>query len=69
MSKPKDVVVTISKKHPDSGEPAQPGHAFVIGTLGHKKAWYEVESEELNKHKDADLQAALYKLLHPQTHH
>jgi hypothetical protein len=69
MSKSKDVVVTLSKKHPQTGEPAQAGHTFVIGTLGNKKGWYEIETERLNKYKDEDLQLELYKLLHPQTHH
>ncbi|WPQ65857.1 hypothetical protein SIO70_13430 [Chitinophaga sancti] len=69
MSKSKDVVVALSKKHPETGEPAQAGHTFVIGTLGTKKGFYEIETEKLNKFKDADLQQELYKLLHPQTHH
>jgi len=69
MSKYKDVVVVLSKKHPESGEPAQAGHTFVIGTLGHKKGWYEIETERLNKLKDDDLKLQLFKILHPQTHH
>ncbi len=69
MSKYKDVAVTLSKKHPETGEPAQAGHTYVIGVLGNKKKWYEIETEELNKLQDADLQQALFKLLHPQTHH
>jgi hypothetical protein len=69
MSKAKDVVVTLSKKHPKTGEPAQAGHTFVIGTLGTKQGFYEIDSEELNKHKQEDLQTELFKLLHPQTHH
>ncbi|SHN44000.1 hypothetical protein [Chitinophaga sp. CF418] len=69
MSKFKDVVVTLSKKHPQTGEPAQAGHSFVIGTLGKKTGWYEIETEQLNKHKNEDLQLELFKLLHPQTHH
>ncbi|MBW8683574.1 hypothetical protein [Chitinophaga rhizophila] len=69
MSKSKDVVVTFSKKHPQTGEPAQAGHTFVIGTLGTKKGWYEVDTEQLNKHKNEDFQQELFKLLHPQTHH
>jgi len=69
MSKFKDVIVTLSKKHPETGEPAQAGHTFVIGTLGKKKDWYEIETEQLNKLKNEDLQLELFKLLHPQTHH
>ncbi len=69
MSKTKDVVVTLSKKHPDTSEPAQAGHTFVIGVLGNKKKWYEIDTEQLNKLKNEDLQLALFKLLHPQTHH
>ena len=69
MSKSKDVIVTLSKKHPQTGEPAQAGHTFVIGTLGNKKNWYEIETERLDKFKNEDLQAELFKLLHPQTHH
>lgn len=69
MSKFKDVVVTLSKKHPETSEPAQASHTYVIGVLGNKKKWYEIETEELNKLHDEDLQKALFKLLHPQTHH
>jgi hypothetical protein len=69
MSKFKDVIVTLSKKHPDSSEPAPPGHTYVIGVLGNKKKWYEIATEELNSLKDDDLKLALFKLLHPQTHH
>lgn len=69
MSKYKDVVVALSKKHPESGEPAQAGHTYVIGTLGTKKGWYEIETEKLNKYKDEDLKMQLFKILHPQTHH
>ncbi|ACU63407.1 hypothetical protein [Chitinophaga pinensis] len=69
MSKFKDVVVTLSKKHPQTGEPAQAGHSFVIGTLGKKTGFYEIETEQLNKLKNEDLQQELFKLLHPQTHH
>ena len=69
MSKVKDVVVTLSKKHPESGEPVQAGHTYVIGTLGNKKRWYELATEQLNNLKDEDLQQELFKLLHPQTHH
>lgn len=69
MSKYKDVAVTLSKKHPQTGEPVQAGHTFVIGTLGNKKGWYEIETEQLNKCKNEDLQQELFKLLHPQTHH
>lgn len=69
MSKYKDVVVTLSKKHPETSEPVQAGHTFVIGTLGNKKRFYEIGTEQLNNLKDEDLQKELYKLLHPQTHH
>jgi hypothetical protein len=69
MSKYKDVVVTLSKKNPETGEPVQAGHTYVIGALGGKKRWYEVGSEQLNNLKNEDLQQELYKLLHPQTHH
>jgi len=69
MSKSKDVIVTLSKKHPETGEPAEAGHSFVIGTLGNKKGFYEIKTEQLNKLKDEDLQLELFKLLHPQTHH
>jgi hypothetical protein len=69
MSKVKDVAVTLSKKHPETGEPAQPGHTFVIGVLGNKKKWYDIDTEQLNSQQDEDLQKALFKLLHPQTHH
>ncbi|RFM26905.1 hypothetical protein [Deminuibacter soli] len=69
MSKFKDVVVTLSKKDPKTGDPAAAGHTFVIGVLGNKKTWYEIESEQLNKLQNDDLQQALFKLLHPQTHH
>lgn len=69
MSKIKDVVVNLSKKHPQTGEPVQAGHTFVIGTLGNKKDWYEIETEQLNKLTDEDLQRSLYEKLHPRTHH
>ena len=69
MSKYKDVVVTLSKKHPETSEPVQAGHTFVIGALGSKKSFYEIGTEQLNKLKDEDLQKELFKLLHPQTHH
>ncbi|NSL85909.1 hypothetical protein [Chitinophaga solisilvae] len=69
MSKVKDVIVTLSRKHPETGEPAPAGLTYVIGVLGHKKGWYEIHTEELNKLKNEDLQKALYNMLHPQTHH
>ncbi|BAV06014.1 hypothetical protein SAMN05421788_10686 [Filimonas lacunae] len=69
MSKYKDVVVNITKKHPETGEPAQAGHTYIVGVLGNKKKWYELDAESLNKMKDEDLQKELFKLLHPQTHH
>lgn len=69
MSKVKDVVVTLSKKDPKTGEPATAGFTVVIGVLGNKKAWYEIETAQLNKLQNEDLQQALFKLLHPQTHH
>lgn len=69
MSKYKDVVVTLSKKHPETGEPAEDGHTFVIGVLGNKKKWYSIETAQLNNMQNDDLQLALFKLLHPQTHH
>ncbi|SFE07060.1 hypothetical protein SAMN05518672_104368 [Chitinophaga sp. CF118] len=69
MSKYKDVVVTLSKKHPETSEPVQAGHTYVIGALGSKKKWYEIDTAQLNNFKDEDLQKELYKLLHPQTHH
>ncbi len=69
MSKFKDVVVTLSKKHPQTGEPAQAGHTFVIGVLGKKTAFYEIQTEQLNNLHNDDLQKALFNLLHPQTPH
>jgi len=69
MSKYKDVVVTLSKKHPETGETAPAGHTYVIGVLGNKKKWYEIDSQLLNKLSDDDLQRELFKILHPQTHH
>ncbi len=69
MSKYKDVVVTLSKKHPETGDTAPAGHTYVIGVLGNKKKWYEIESQLLNKLSDEDLQKELFKILHPQTHH
>jgi hypothetical protein len=69
MSKYKDVVVTLSKKHPETSEPVQAGHTYVIGALGSKKRFYEIGTEQLNNLKDEDLQKELFKLLHPQTHH
>lgn len=69
MSKQKDVIVTLSKKHPETGEPVQAGHTYVIGVLGNKKGWYEIVTEELNKKKPEDLQKAMFDILHPRTHH
>lgn len=69
MSKYKDVVVTLSKKHPETGEPVPAGHTYVIGVLGNKKKWYEIESQLLNGLSNDDLQKELFKILHPQTHH
>ena len=69
MSKYKDVVVTLSTKHPETGETVPAGHIYVIGVLGNKKKWYEIESQLLNGLKDEDLQKELFKILHPQTHH
>ena len=69
MSKYKDVVVTLSKKHPETGEPVPVGHTYVIGVLGNKKKWYEIDSQLLNKLSNEDLQKELFKILHPQTHH
>ena len=69
MSKAKDVVVNLSKKHPETGEPVQQGHMFVVGTLGNKKDWYEIDTVELNKLTDADLQHTLYEKLHARKHH
>ena len=69
MSKYKDVVVTLSKKHPETGEPVPAGHTCVIGVLGNKKKWYEIDSQLLNKLSNEDLQKELFKILHPQTHH
>jgi hypothetical protein len=69
MSKFKDVVVTLSKKHPETSEPVQAGHTYVIGQLGNKKGWYEIGTEQLNKLQNEDLQKELFKRLHPQTHH
>ncbi|CAL1518600.1 hypothetical protein [Chitinophaga sp. MM2321] len=68
MSKQKDVIVTLSKKHPKTGEPAQTGHMFVIGVLGHKTDWYEIDTEKLNNLKNEDLQRDLFALLHKRTH-
>lgn len=64
MSKVKDVIVTLSKKHPKTGEPAQAGHMYVIGVLGHKTDWYEIDTEQLNNLKNDDLQKQLYSMLH-----
>jgi hypothetical protein len=69
MSKYKDIVLTLSKKHPETSEPAAAGHTFVIGQLGNKKKWYDIESEQLDKFSQDDLKKELFKLLHPQTHH
>ncbi|HEY9260125.1 hypothetical protein [Chitinophaga sp.] len=69
MSKSKDVVVTLSKKHPQTAEPVQAGHTFVIGVLGKKSAFYEIATEQLNNLHNDDLQKALFQLLHPQTPH
>ena len=69
MSKFKDVVVTLSKKHPETGEIASAGHTYVIGVLGNKKKWYEIDSQSLNNLSNEDLQKELFKILHPQTHH
>ena len=69
MSKYKDVVVTLSKKHPDTGETGPAGHTYVIGVLGKKKQWYEIDSQLLNELSNEDLQKELFKILHPQTHH
>lgn len=64
MSKFKDVIVTLSKKHPKTSEPAQSGHMYVIGVLGNKTDWYEIDTEKLNNLKNEDLQKALYNLIH-----
>jgi len=69
MSKYKDVVVTLSKKHPETGEIAPTGHTYVIGVLGNKKKWYEIDSQLLNEMSNDALQKELFKILHPQTHH
>ncbi|RXK86378.1 hypothetical protein [Filimonas effusa] len=69
MSKYKDIVVTLSKKHPETGDAVQAGHTYVIGVLGHKKKWYEIDSQSLNELSNEDLQKELFKILHPQTHH
>jgi hypothetical protein len=69
MSKYKDVVVTLTKKHPETGEVVPAGHTYVVGVLGNKKKWYEIDSQLLNKLSNEDLQKELFKLLHPQTHH
>ena len=69
MSKYKDVVVTLSTKHPETGETVPAGHTYVIGVLGNKKKWYEIESQLLNHLSNEDLQKELFKILHPQTHH
>lgn len=69
MSKFKDVVVTLSKKHPQTAEPVQAGHTFVIGVLGKKTAFYEISTEQLNNLHNDDLQRELFQLLHPQTPH
>ncbi|MCW3464133.1 hypothetical protein [Chitinophaga nivalis] len=69
MSKPKDVIVTLSKKHPQTGDAAQAGHTFVIGVLGSKKGWYEIDTEQLNKLQNEDLQQALFKIIHIRPAH
>ena len=69
MSKIKDVVVNLSKKHPQTGEPVQTGHMYVIGTLGNKKDWVEIDTEQLNTLTDEDLQRKLYEKLHARTAH
>ena len=56
-------------KHPETGEPVPAGHTYVIGVLGNKKKWYEIDSQSLNKLSNEDLQKELFKILHPQTHH
>ena len=69
MSKYKDVVVTLSKTHPETGEIVPAGQIYVIGVLGNKKKWYEMDSQLLNNLSNDDLQKELFKILHPQTHH
>jgi hypothetical protein len=69
MSKYKDVELTLSKKHPETGEAAPAGNTYVIGVLGKKKKWYEIDSRLLNELSNEDLQKELFKILHPQTHH
>jgi hypothetical protein len=69
MSKYKDVELTLSKKHPETGETVSAGHTYVIGVLGKKKKWYEIDSRLLNEMSNEDLQKELFKILHPQTHH
>jgi hypothetical protein len=69
MSKYKDVELTLSKKHPETGETVPAGHTYVIGVLGKKKKWYEIDSRLLNELTNEDLQKELFKILHPQTHH
>jgi hypothetical protein len=69
MSKYKDVELTLSKKHPETGETVPAGHTYVIGVLGKKKKWYEIDSRLLNEMSNEDLQKELFKILHPQTHH
>jgi hypothetical protein len=67
MSKYKDVVVTLSKKHPETGETVPAGQTYVIGVLGNKKKWYEINSQLLNGLSTEDLQKELFKILHPQS--
>jgi hypothetical protein len=64
MSKLKDVNVTLSKKHPKTGEPVQAGHMYVIGVLGNKSDFYEIDTEKLNGLKNEDLQKELFNRLH-----
>jgi len=64
MSKLKDVIVTLSKKHPKTGEPVSAGHMYVIGVLGNKTDFYEIDTEKLNGLKNEDLQKELFNRLH-----
>jgi len=64
MSKSKDVVINISKKHPQTGEAVPHGKMYVVGTLAHKTGFIEVEEEQLNHMTNDDLQRMLYEKIH-----
>lgn len=64
MSKSKDVVINISKKHPQTGEMVPPGKMYVVGTLAHKTGFIELEEKQLNYMTNEELQRTLYEKIH-----